>query len=150
MKRFSFVPSSVHISYDLCMYLRISKLRSSGRKRNVKVHQGCNSSLQSRRRRRRRSKREEKLEKVKASSYPVFIVGGREGNENFVQQSTRLASRVFPVTSRWCYVTRRNVVALQSRQYLPSIHPSRPTRVNGPSLDQFNSVNRGRDRPVIT
>lgn len=126
MKRFSFVPSSVHISYDLCMYLRISKLRSSGRKRNVKVHQGCNSSLQSRRRRRRRSKREEKLEKVKASSYPVFIVGGREGNENFVQQSTQ--TRVKGISSYKSLVLRNaSQRGRVTKSPTPPIHPSIPS-----------------------
>lgn len=114
------------------IYIYISEFRSleitiewKDAKRNVKVHQGCNSSLQWWEGGTR--EREEKLENVKASSYPVFIKGGREGNENFVEQSTRLASRVFPVTSRWCYVTRRNVVALQS----VSIHRSR-VELSGP------------------
>lgn len=112
------------VSYDIFIYIYIFQnfVRNYDRvEGNVKVHQGCNSSLRS-----LGANENEKLENVKASSYPVFIEGGREGNENFVEQSTRLKgissykSLVLRNASQRGRVTKSRVVP---------VHP----RVNGPS-----------------
>lgn len=77
---------------------------------------------------------------MKASSYPVFIEGGREGNENFVEQSTRLKgissykSLVLRNASQRGRVTKSRVVSVH-----PRVNPR--TRL---------TVDRERDRPVIT
>lgn len=121
------------VSYDIYIYIFQNFVRNYDRvKGNVRVHQGCNSSLG--------ANENEKLENVKASSYPVFIEGGREGNENFVEQSTRLKgissykSLVLRNASQRGRVTKSRVVSVH-----PRVNPR--TRL---------TVDRERDRPVIT